>query len=235
MNAHLDDGKRVEFLAYNIKYPEIINEWSDKFFSKEILTEKFNEGKRAVIEMCDRAGLKYNLDNIKKDIPVTDFFVVCMFYELIKYPENIEKMGENIKTFNDFRFNLGINDPNSIFYIEEKEYPKPNFRDVADIIHKAGGLVFLAHPYEFRFEDTIGYIDYMRSQVQVDGIECFHPSAETDNRIETLIKYARDNNLYISGGSDFHGPKKPNIFIGIGSGSLNIPDIYIEEWAREYV
>ena len=146
-----------------------------------------------------------------------------------------EKMEENIKTFNDFRFNLGINDPDSIFYIEAKEYPKPNFRDVADIIHKAGGLVFLAYPYEFRFEDTIGYIDYMRSQVQVDGIECFHPSAETDNRIETLIKYARDNNLYISGESDFHGPKKPNIFIGIGSGSLNIPDIYIEEWAREYV
>ena len=31
MNATLDNGKRIEFLAYNIQNPEIINEWSDKF------------------------------------------------------------------------------------------------------------------------------------------------------------------------------------------------------------
>ena len=90
MNATLDNGKRIEFLAYNIKNPKIINDWSDKFFSKEILTEKFESAKKASLEMCERAGLKYNLDNIKKDIPVTDFFIVYLFYEIIKYPENVE-------------------------------------------------------------------------------------------------------------------------------------------------
>ena len=40
------------------------------------------------------------------------------------------------------------------------------------------------------------------------------------------------NNLFISGGSDFHGDKKPNNEIGRGSGSLEIPKEYIEEWVN---
>lgn len=106
------------------------------------------------------------------------------------------------------------------------------FRGVADIIHKAGGLVFLAHPFEYKFEDTIGFIEYLSKEVKLDGIECFHPSAEIDNRIELLLDYARKNNLFISGGSDFHGDKKPNNDIGVGSGSLKISKEYIEEWCE---
>lgn len=232
MNATLDNGKRIEFLAYNIKNPKIINDWSDKFFSKEILTEKFESSKIASLEMCERAGLKYNLDNIKKDIPVTDFFIVYLFYEIIKYPENVEKLGSYANSFNDFR-RIGLDNPDSIYYLDEKKkITTPKFRDVADKIHEAGGLVFLAHPFEYKFEDTIGFIDELRQEVKLDGIECFHPSAESDNRINILLDYAKKNNLFISGGSDFHGDKKPNNDIGIGSGSLNIPKEYIEKWAE---
>lgn len=231
MNATLDNGKRIEFLAYNIQSPEIINEWSDRFFSKEILKEKFEVSKQAALEMCERAGLKYNLDNIRNDIPVTDFFIVYLFYEIIKYPENVEKLGKYANSFNDFR-RIGFDNPNSVYYLDEKKkFPTPKFRDVADKIHEAGGLVFLAHPFEYKFEDTIGFIDELRKEIKLDGIECFHPSAEQDNRIETLINYARKNNLYISGGSDYHGQKKPNIEIGTGAGTLEIPKEYIEEWA----
>ena len=40
MNATLDNGKKIEFLAYNIQNPEIINEWSDKFFFKRNINRK---------------------------------------------------------------------------------------------------------------------------------------------------------------------------------------------------
>ena len=230
MNATIND-KRIEFLAYNIKNPNIINEWSDKFFSYEILKERFNRDKNKILEICNKNGLIYDINAIKKDIPVTDFYVVYMYYELIKHSENLEKMGECANSFNDFR-KLGLGNPKSIFYMGEDNSPKPMYKDVADIIHKAGGLVFLAHPFEYRFEDTIGFIDNLRSEIKLDGIECFHPSAETDNRINILIDYARKNNLFISGGSDFHGDKKPNNYIGVGSGSLTIPKNYIEEWAE---
>lgn len=231
LNATIDN-KRIEFLAYNIKNLDLINEWSNKFFSYEVLKEKFEQEKNKILEICDKNGLIYDLNNIKKDIPVTDFFVVYMYYELIKHEENFEKMGECAKSFNDFR-RYGLGNPKSIFYMGEDNSPKPMYKDVAKIIHEAGGLVFLAHPFEYKFEDTIGFIDKLRNEIQLDGIECFHPSSEPNNRINILIDYARKHNLYISGGSDFHGNKKPNNDIGIGSGSLNIPKEYIEEWAEE--
>ena len=230
MNATLDNGKRVEFLAYNIKNPKIIEEWSNKFYSYDVLEKRFNRDKNKIIDICNKNNLVYDLKAIKKDIPVTDFFVVYMYFELIKHEENMKYMSEFMNSFNDFRRD-GLSNPNSIFYMGEDNSPQPMFRDVADIIHKAGGLVFLAHPFEYKFEDTIGFIDYLRKEIKLDGIECFHPSAEIDNRIDLLLEYARKNNLFISGGSDFHGDKKPNNDIGVGSGSLKISKEYIEEWA----
>ena len=229
MNATLDNNKRIEFLAYNIKNTEIIEEWSNKFYSYDILKEKFEESKKKIINICDKNGLIYDIDSIRKDIPVTDFFVVYMYFELIKHQENMKLMGEFINSFNDFRRN-GLDNPNSIFYIGEDKYPKPMYKDVADKIHEAGGLVFLAHPFEYKFDDTIGFIDKLKKEIKLDGIECLHPSAEFGDRINTLVDYARKNNLYISGGSDFHGEKKPNNDIAIGSGSLNVSKEYIEEW-----
>ena len=230
MNATLDNGKRIELLAYNIKNPEIIEEWSNKFYSYDVLEKRFNRDKNRIIDICNKNNLVYDLNAIKKDIPVTDFFVVYMYFELIKHEENMIYMSEFLNSFNDFR-REGLSNPNSIFYMGEDNSPQPMLRDVADIIHKAGGLVFLAHPFEYKFEDTIGFIDYLRKEIKLDGIECFHPSAEIDNRIDSLLEYARKNNLFISGGSDFHGDKKPNNDIGVGSGSLKISKEYIEEWA----
>lgn len=231
MNATLYDGKRIEFLAYNIKKDEIIEGWSNKFYSYDILKEKFEKSKNKIIKICDENKLVYDLNNIRKDIPVTDFFVVYMYFELIKHQENMSIMKEFKNSFNDFRRN-GLDNPNSIFYMGEDNFPKPMFKDVANKIHEAGGLCFLAHPYEYKFGNTIGFIDYLRNEVKLDGVECFHPSAEVDNRINILLNYAKNNNLFVSGGSDFHGNKKPNNDIGIGSGSLKIPKEYIEKWAE---
>ena len=44
------------------------------------------------------------------------------------------------------------------------------------------------------------------------------------------MDYARKNNLYMSGGSDYHGSPKPDLEIGTGRGSLNISKEIIEEW-----
>lgn len=106
----------------------------------------------------------------------------------------------------------------------QKKYPNMNFiefrppyKEVIDIIHKAGGKAFLAHPFEYKFKDTIGFINDLRKEKELDGIECFHPSANQEQR-NILVDYAKSNNLYISGGSDYHGSPKPDIEIGIGRG-----------------
>ena len=37
-----------------------------------------------------------------------------------------------------------------------------------------------------------------------------------------LVDYAKNNDLYICGGSDYHGSSKPDIEIGTGRGDLSI-------------
>ena len=59
---------------------------------------------------------------------------------------------------------------------------------------------FLAHPFEYRLNDIIEFIDELRKEAELDGLECFHPLAD-EKQMDILVKYARKNNLYISGGS----------------------------------
>ena len=49
MNATFNN-KKIEFLAYNIKNLEMINKWSSKFFSYEILKERFERDKNKIKE-----------------------------------------------------------------------------------------------------------------------------------------------------------------------------------------
>ena len=80
-----------------------------------------------------------------------------------------------------------------------REYPDVNF--VLDLIHSSKGVAVLAHPHMF------GNIELMKELTEagkLDGIECKHFSA-TPIQQEALIKYAREHDLIVTGGSDFHG------------------------------
>ena len=66
-----------------------------------------------------------------------------------------------------------------------------------DLIHKAGGLAFLAHP---------GLLKRTLSQVlqfSFDGLEVYHPNNR--GRCDEFLRIARDHHWLVSGGSDFHG------------------------------
>lgn len=84
-------------------------------------------------------------------------------------------------------------------------------KDVVDTIHAAGGIVVLAHPME-QIEKTETFEEFEPRLVRIldtfvdygiDGIECYHPSAnESDS--EYLRAYAEDHGLLVTRGSDFH-------------------------------
>ena len=88
----------------------------------------------------------------------------------------------------------------------------------------------MAHPFEYRFQNIIKFIEDLRKEAELDGIECYHPSSANDNKKDILVEYARKNGLFISGGSDYHGKIKPDIEIGVGRGNLNITKEIIEAW-----
>ena len=45
------------------------------------------------------------------------------------------------------------------------------------------------------------------------------------------MEFFQEHDLVMSGGSDFHGNKKPDVEIGVEKGNLSIPQEYIEKWA----
>lgn len=227
MNATFEN-KNIEILGYNIKEPKIIEDWSKKFFSDEVLRKQQEDSKNKLLRICDRKGLIYDESAIKKDIPLTDYITIYIYKELIRHEENYKILGEFANSLNLF-IRKGLMNPESEYYTGSDDILKPNYKDVINIIHEAGGLAFLAHPFEYRFNDTIDFIDKLRNQKELDGIECFHPSAN-EKEMNILLEYARKNNLYISGGSDYHGKKKPDVEIAIGKGNLNIEKEYVKEW-----
>ena len=227
MNA-VFQNKKIEILGYNIKNPKIIEEWSEKFFAESILREEQEKTRKKLLDICDKKGLIYDESKIEKNIALTDYISIYIHKELMRHKENYEILGE-FTSLNCF-VRKGVLNPESDYYGIEDNTKGPMYKDVIDVIHKAGGLAFLAHPFEYRFNDTINFIDELRKEKELDGIECFHPSSEDSNKDKILFDYARKNNLYISGGSDYHGNKKPDIEIGIGKGSLNIFKQLIEEW-----
>lgn len=89
-------------------------------------------------------------------------------------------------------------------------------------IHEAGGLAFLAHPYLYDFkEEKVRKMLRELKEAGLDGLEAYHST--TDNgRTNQLREYAKDLNLLVSGGSDFHGGNKPYIYMGVGKGNLRI-------------
>lgn len=104
--------------------------------------------------------------------------------------------------------------------------------DAMKQVKKYGGFASLAHPnrlYNNAQMDKESISNYILSlkEYGLKAIECYHESfLESD--IKFYTGFAENNNLLISGGSDFHGDKKPNVDIGIGRGNLNIPDYVID-------
>lgn len=77
-------------------------------------------------------------------------------------------------------------------------YPEPT--EIIEAIHEAGGIAVLAHPgFYDNFELLNELID-----AGLDGVEVWHPQ-NTPEQQEMLIKTAKEHDLLMTGGSDFHG------------------------------
>lgn len=81
--------------------------------------------------------------------------------------------------------------------------------ETIDLIHQIGGKAFLAHPHLM----LRGHLIKELLKLPFDGIECYYSRCHWDQE-KRWIKMAQEKGLLISGGSDFHGSIKPDIFFG---------------------
>lgn len=71
------------------------------------------------------------------------------------------------------------------------------------LIKESKGVAVLAHPAELKNDDLVKKI---LKEENFDGVEIWHPSAN-EKKIKTYLEFANEYNLYVTGGSDFHGTK----------------------------
>ena len=101
--------------------------------------------------------------------------------------------------------------------------------DAISLILKAGGQPILAHPFLYRFPtDELEELIKAAKASGLKGIEVLY-TTHTPSQTRLARKLAGKYGLSISGGSDFHGENKPNIFLGTGYGDLRIPEEILTE------
>lgn len=93
----------------------------------------------------------------------------------------------------------------------------------AELIGRAGGISVLAHPllYHLAPADLNRLICELKA-AGLAAIEAVYSTYSTADE-QLVKKMAIENNLLISGGSDFHGTNKPDIRLGVGKGHMYLP------------
>lgn len=109
---------------------------------------------------------------------------------------------ENELIGSDDFYRKGTMDKNFPLYID-MNFLWPSLKELIDIIHSNGGLVFLAHPKRYKF-DYKKVLDLNKDFV--DGIEISN-NPESEQEVEELYNYATSNNLKITYGTNYNGIK----------------------------
>ena len=112
-------------------------------------------------------------------------------------------------------------------YLVKCNVPKMplSLEEAASLVKSAGGKLFMAHPNHPRGTSLIKFTQDLKLQHDIitesilpfiDGIECWH-SAHDKMTVDSYLKYSKEKQLLVSGGSDCH--QQPVIM-----GSVDVPE-----------
>ena len=143
--------------------------------------------------------------------------------KLIKEFNHIPSKGEFIETI--------MNEGCPAYVKKEAISPK----EASDLIRKAGGKVVLAHPVAYTYEDNLTKeeIQNILSNMNADGVEAYYIYIDKNNKKHNNIsiwkEFAKDNNKFITIGSDFHSKDNIHPTIGLINEKLNITEKELNE------
>jgi predicted metal-dependent phosphoesterase TrpH len=112
-------------------------------------------------------------------------------------------------------------------YVEKLRLSPEN---AVDLIHRAGGVAVLAHPYQLKLPslDAVHDLAAELAGLGLDGIEAIY-SRHSEEERSAYAEIARRHGLLITGGSDYHGTYKPDLSLVTGKGDLEVPYRLLEE------
>lgn len=142
---------------------------------------------------------------------------------LLKNFGHIPNKGEFIET---------VMNENCPAYVK-KETVTP--KEASDIIKSANGKVVLAHPVAYIYEDGLEDSDILNiiNEMKPDGLEANYLYVDYNNRkideTEKWNKLAKENNLFVTAGSDFHNKDGIRPEIGFKNTNFILNDETIDE------
>ena len=224
-------GEIVEVLGYGFDLKLMEKELSTKVLTFE---EKQLREFKLIKDAYTIAGIKFNEEAINFD-PKTSSCRKSFWNEIIKHPLNIQRFSNATSIESSSKFTRNeVYSPESDYYVDETSL-YPTFQETIDVIHRSGGIAFLAHLYIYAHA-----IDIRRDLLKIvndhnlDGIECYY-STFSQAQQNDLEEFCNKHKLLKSGGSDYHGTRKPGIRLGMGKGLLNISENIILGWPQHIV
>ncbi len=100
--------------------------------------------------------------------------------------------------------------------------------DVIAFLGRLGVVAILAHPFLSLDEAGLRAFLPLAKGVGLDAMEVYY-SRFTPEQTCLARELADAHGLLHSGGSDFHGARKPDIHLGVGTGDLQVPSSLLED------
>jgi predicted metal-dependent phosphoesterase TrpH len=216
------ESKKVslDFLAYqyDIHYQPLVTK----------LDELREHRKKRAEEILEKINRELVRDNLKE-----------FSHKEIKEIENSVDGAFGRPHIADYMVKKGIvSDRQEAFnrYLVKCNVPKMplTLMEASELVKEAGGKLILAHPNHPRGTSLINLSTDIEEQQKIisetmmpyiDGVECWH-SAHDKESTESYIRFARNNGLMVTGGSDCH--QRPVLI-----GTVNVPDYVAQQFNIE--
>jgi len=205
------EGTELHLLGLFIKdeyFPQISELMNDYVRRKE-------QSNVQLIEALNKHGVLLDYDEIKKSTP-NGKINRAHIAEAITAKGYTKSIKEAFERFLSKSGGL---------YIEPKRI---SLWGMLDVIKEIDALSVLAHPFLNLKESALLKLLTQAKKLGLNGMECAY-SLYDSKTYDISLKIAENFKLLKSGGSDFHGARKPDIDLGTGKGDLCIP----HEWYLE--
>ena len=197
------NGKELHILGLFIT-PEHFSKVSDMMAIIHRRKEKHN---RALIDALRADGYDIDYETLASSTPsgrINRAHVACALVE--------KGYAESIK---DAFYKVLL--PSAGYYRTPQMFTA---REIIDFIRSIGAVPVWAHPFLSLSEAEV--IEFLSETDGLCGMECYY-STYDDETTSKALDIAERFGLLPSGGSDFHGARKPTIALGIGKGTLEVP------------
>ena len=199
-------GKDIHILGLNIDY-------RNKEFQEKIEYFRNIRAERNVkmIELLNKQGFKITEEQLKerfKDAVITRAHFAIMLVECGYVKDK------------DIAFKKYLN-PGCPCYVPRTRI---NVIDAISLIHLANGKAVLAHPLLYHLSEAeLDSLVALLKENGLQGVEAIYSSNKWNDE-SRMKQLAKKYDLFITGGSDFHGLAKPTLDLGVGYGDLKVPE-----------